>query len=102
VKINFFFANIKKMFKGFHKREHDFQTKIMKARQVNAEPPPQTRAEAKEQNKRRYLPGERLQIKLNKQVSHEKKKEKELDEDDIDRITKSMNKIMASCLVRDN
>ena len=89
------------MFKGFHKREHDFQTKIMKARQV-AEPPPQTRAEAKELNKRRYLPGERLQIKLNKQVSHEKKKEKELDEDDIDRITKSMNKIMASCLVRDN
>ena len=56
-------------------------------------PPPQTRAEAREQNKRRYLPAERLQIQLNKQVKREKEKNK-LNDDDIDKIVESMGRVM--------
>ena len=56
------------------------------------EPLPETRKEAKEQNKHRYLPGERLQMKLNQQARREKK-QKKFDVDDVERISKSMGRV---------
>lgn len=97
-----------KMF-GFHRESNMFETSVVyKNRPIieippelkAPEPPPQTRAEARDQNKRRYLPGERLQIKLNKQLKHDKAKTATvaLQEDDIDRISKSLGRVMSSLL----
>ena len=62
---------------------------------------PKTRAEAHEQNKKKYLPAERLAIQLHKQLKKEKQKkdklndmERELDERDINKLTESMRRIM--------
>jgi hypothetical protein len=60
---------------------------------------PETRKEQKEMNKHRYLPGERLQMQLNKQAKRDKKKAarkacEPLKEDDVDRISKSMGRVM--------
>ena len=99
---------------GFHRESNMFETSVVyKNRPIieippelkAPEPPPQTRAEARDQNKRRYLPGERLQIKLNKQLKHDKAKTtnpqsvlKDLQEDDIDKISKSLGRVMSSLL----
>ena len=56
-------------------------------------PEPTTRAEVKEQQKYKYLPGERLAMQLAKQSKKQKKKQK-LNSDDVERITASMGKIM--------
>ena len=66
---------------GFHRESNMFETSVvyknkplieMPPELKAPEPPPQTRAEARDQNKRRYLPGERLQIKLNKVIEYSK------------------------------
>ena len=112
----FFFRQIyrdsdNRMF-GFQRESNMFETSVVyKNRPIIEIPPelklpepPQTRAEARDQNKRRYLPGERLQIKLNKQLKKDKVKTTSLtetsrvniDEDDIDRISKSLGRVMSS------
>ena len=99
---------------GFHRDSNMFATKVI---YKNPEPKllvpevkdieiiPKTRAEAREQNKKKYLPAERLAIQLHKQLKKEKKEKKEiiaedapLDEQDIEKITDSMRRIMGSLL----
>ena len=87
-------------FSNFHKNNDDmFLSRVIRRTREAPEikmpemPPPQTRAEAREQNKRRYLPAERLQIQLNKQVKREKEKNR-LNDDDIDKIVESMGRVM--------
>ncbi len=58
-------------------------------------PEPTTRAEVKEQQKYKYLPGERLAMQLAKQSKKQKRKKK-LNSDDVERITTSMSKMMKS------
>ncbi len=95
---------------NFHKRENLFQTRVVV--QMKEElppivsntcdfPQPETRKEQKEMNKHRYLPGERLQKQLNQQAKRDKKKAarkagEPLKEDDVDRISKSMGRVMGS------
>ena len=68
------------MLNTFHRRDNMFQTRVVieKKEELPEEEKPQelpeTRKEAKEQQKLKYLPGERLQIKLNQQSRKEKKK----------------------------
>ena len=59
-------------------------------------PMPETKAEAKEQQKYRYLPGERLSIQLAKQAKQTKKEHKKdkLNSGDIERLSASMGRIM--------
>ena len=88
------------LFSNFHQRENMFQTKVImkiteEAPEIKVPDEPLTRAEAKEQNKRRYLPAERLQIQLNKQMKREKKKNR-LKVDDVDKITESMGRVIGS------
>jgi hypothetical protein len=68
---------------NYHQRSNMFQTKVviqkeeeLPKEELPIEEAPKTRKEAKEMNKYRYLPAERLQIKLNKQLQKEKKKNK--------------------------
>ena len=84
---------------NFHKRENLFQTRVIVEKKEELppelkepEPLPETRKEAKEQNKHRYLPGERLQMKLNQQARREKKQNR-LKTDDVERISKSMGRV---------
>ena len=89
---------------NFHKRENLFATRVIVEKKEEPEvkkpePQPETRAEQKEMNKHRYLPGERLQMKLNQQARKEKKADRKhacepLKEDDVDRISKSMARVM--------
>jgi hypothetical protein len=61
------------------------------------EPIPETKKEAKELAKYKYLPGERLQIMLNKEAKKAKKKKLtscKLREEDVDRISKSMGRVV--------
>ena len=94
------------MFSFHGKRENMFQTKVVIQKeeplliQENFEPIPETRKEAKQLAKYKYLPGERLQIMLNKQARKSKKKPQSiaLKKDDVDRISKSMGRIMDGLL----
>ena len=90
---------------NFHKRENLFQTRVVVQKKEEIpelkppEPQPETRKEQKEMNKHKYLPGERLQMKLNQQARREKKKaarkaSEPLKETDVDRISKSMGRVM--------
>ena len=91
---------------NFHKRENLFQTRVVVQKKEELPPElkppeaqPETRKEQKEMNKHKYLPGERLQMQLNKQAKRDKKKAarkacKPLKEDDVDRISKSMGRVM--------
>ena len=99
---------------NFHKRENLFQTRVVvqmkeelppivnNSQSTNSpEPQPETRKEQKEMNKHRYLPGERLQKQLNQQAKRDKKKAarkacEPLKEDDVDRISKSMGRVMCA------
>ena len=83
---------------NFHKRENLFQTRVVvqkKEEIPELKPPeaqPETRKEQKEMNKHKYLPGERLQMKLNQQARREKKKaarkaSEPLKETEVDRIS---------------
>ena len=90
---------------GFHRESNMFETSVVYKNkpiieippELKLPEPPQTRAQARDQNKRRYLPGERLQIKLNKQLKHDKTKTATvaLQEDDIDKISKSLGRVMS-------
>ena len=80
------------MFNFHRNRENLFQTRVIVEKKEELppelkepEPLPETRKEAKEQNKHRYLPGERLQMKLNQQARREKK-QKKFDVDDVDLV----------------
>jgi len=87
------------MFNFHRNRENLFQTRVIVEKKEELppelkepEPLPETRKEAKEQNKHRYLPGERLQMKLNQQARREKKQNR-LKTDDVERISKSMGRV---------
>jgi len=56
-------------------------------------PMPETKKEAKEQERYKWLPGERLSIQLSKQAKKEKTKMKSLGSEDIERLTASMGRI---------
>ena len=59
-------------------------------------PIPETKKQQKEQQKYRYLPGERLSIQLAKQAKKTKKESKKdkLNAGDIERLSASMGRIM--------
>jgi hypothetical protein len=102
---------------GQNRRPNLFQTKVVVQKEeelpkeeLPIEEAPKTRKEAKELNKYRYLPAERLQIKLNKQLQKEKKKNKlnrsgqnrsnkncseqnTLSKEDVNNISRSIGKI---------
>lgn len=88
---------------NFHKRESLFQTKVVVQKkeelpvELKQEPIPETKKQQKELNKHKYLPSERLQMQLNKQAKRDKKKAAKkpiLKTSDIDRISKSMNRVI--------
>ena len=90
---------------NFHKKESLFQTRVVIHKKEELppelkapEPIAQTKKEQKEINKHKYLPAERLQMKLNKQAKKEKKKKAKpiLKKDDINRISDSVGRIMAA------
>jgi len=56
-------------------------------------PIPETKKEAKQQERYKWLPGERLAISLSKQAKKERKKDKSLSSSDIERLTASMGRV---------
>ena len=99
---------------GFHRDSNMFATKVvykeapkkLVPETIEPEPIPKTRAEAREHNKKKYLPAERLAIQLQKQLKKDKEKQKQkkdnlndkLDEEDINKLTESMRRVMGSLL----
>ena len=80
-------------FRTIFKTHTDFVSTEKKDEMMPDLPMPETKKEAKQQERSKWLPGERLAISLSKQAKKERKKDKSLSSSDIERLTASMGRV---------